>query len=129
MASLTPSPKIAPVDEGSPLRKPDNIPKEPLILTPPTFSIDENMRQVISVLNKQQDKGKKRISEFYRCEPPSKQQEGWSLAQIDQALEERIRIQALKDNPSPMLGLSILCCKGIIHDLEIVPFMYYDLPN
>lgn len=76
MASLTPSPKIAPVDEGSPLRKPDNIPKEPLILTPPTFSIDENMRQVISVLNKQQDKGKKPISKFHSSKYTTKKSKG-----------------------------------------------------
>ena len=28
-----------------------------------------------------------------------------------------------------MLSLSPLCREGIIHDLDIVPFMYYDIPT
>lgn len=28
-----------------------------------------------------------------------------------------------------MLGLSALFHEGIIHDLDILPFIYYDLPN
>ena len=67
--------------------------------------------------------------EVHHCEPLPKQKYGWSKEEINQALEEGIWIQNLKDNPNMMLGLSPLCCEGIIHDLDIVPIMYYDLPN
>lgn len=75
-----PSKRIAPIDEGSPLWKPDNIPEEPLIPPTPEFTIDENLQKVISVLNKQQDKGKKPISEFQSSKPLTKKSEGWSQA-------------------------------------------------
>ena len=42
-------------------------------------------------------------------------------------MEESIQIQALKDNPNLVLGISLLFQEGIIHDLHIVPFMYFDL--
>lgn len=35
----------------------------------------------------------------------------------------------MKDNPNLMLGLSPLYKDGIIHEKDIVPFMYYDLPT
>ena len=41
MLPLIPSPRIAPIDEGSPLQKPDNIQEEPLIPLSPKFTIDE----------------------------------------------------------------------------------------
>ena len=129
MLPPVPSPKIAPVDEGYPLQKPGNIPEEQLIPPTPEFIIDENMQHVISVLTKQQYKDKKPISEFTSSNPFTKKSKGWSQAQITQALEERILIQALKDNPNMMLGLSPLCRDRIIHDLDIVPFMYYNLPT
>ena len=52
-------PRIVPIDEGSPLRTPEDISEEPLQSSPPKFSIDKNMMHVISVLNKY--KGKKPI--------------------------------------------------------------------
>lgn len=59
-----PSPRIGPIDEGSLLRKTDDIPEDPLIPSPPEFIITEDIQQVISYLNKQhQDKGKKHVSE------------------------------------------------------------------
>ena len=52
-----PAQKIVAIDEGSPLRNPDDIPEEPLPTSPPKFVIDENMQQVLSILNKKQDNG------------------------------------------------------------------------
>lgn len=60
-----PAPRITPIDEGSPLRKPDDIPGEPLPSSPPKFTIDENMQHIILVINK--DKGKKPISDSYQA--------------------------------------------------------------
>ena len=88
------------------------------------------MKHIISALNK--DKGKKPIIESYQAHysgPLRKPKSGWSQDELNQALEESFQIQALKDNPNPMLGLSPLRCEGIIHDLDIVPFMYYDIPT
>lgn len=90
------------------------------------------MQQVLSVLNKQQDKAKKLILESYQAHesgPPPKLKSGWSQDELNQALEESIQIQALKYNPNPMLGISPLYRQRIIHDLDIVLFMYYDIPN
>ena len=104
--------------------------EDPLQSSPPKFVIDKNMQQVLSALKK--DKGKKPIKERYRAHysrPLPKLKSGWSQEEINQALEESIQIQALKDNPNPMLGISPHCCKGITHDLDIVPFMYYDMPK
>lgn len=118
-----PSPRIVPIDEGSTLWKPDNISEEPLIPPPHEFKIFENIQQVIDDLKKQ-DKFKKPISEPQSYKPTAKKYEGWSQAQIDQPLKHIIQIQALKDNPTPMLELSPLCHEGIIHDMDTVPFMY-----
>lgn len=60
-----PAPKIVPIDEGSPLRTPDDIPEEPLQTSAPEFTIDENMKHIISALSK--DKGKKPITESYQA--------------------------------------------------------------
>ena len=57
MLPLIPSPRIVPIDKGSPLWKPDNIPEEPLIPRGPELTIAENIQQVIDDLNKQQEKG------------------------------------------------------------------------
>ena len=62
------------------------------------------------------------MKSFKKCE-------AWSKEQLRQALEESIHIQALKDNPNPMLGISPLFREGILHDIHIVPFMYFDLPT
>ena len=110
LSMLPPIPalRIALIDEGSPLWIPDDIPEEPLQSSPPKLTIDENIQHIISVLK---DKGKKPISESYQAhysEPPPKSKSGWSQEEINQALEENIRIQALKDNPNTMLGLSPL---------------------
>ena len=45
-----PEPKIAPIDQGSPLRTPDEIPEEPLPTPTLEFVIDENMKMVIDAL-------------------------------------------------------------------------------
>lgn len=126
---LIPSPRILLVDEGSPLQNSDDIPEEPLPSSPPKFAIDENMQHILSVLNEQHDKGKKPISEFPCSKTRMKERTGWSKEEINQALEESIRIQAFKENSNMMLGLSPLCHDGIIHDLDIVLFMYSGLPN
>lgn len=76
-----PSPRIVHIDEGSPLRKPDNIPEEPLIPPPPKFTITENIQKIISDLKKQhQDKGKKHVSEPHSPERTYKKFKGWSQA-------------------------------------------------
>lgn len=59
------APKIAPIDHGFPLRIPDDISEEPLPTPTPEFLIDENMKQVLSALNK--DKGGK----AHHGKPPS----------------------------------------------------------
>ena len=51
-----PDPKIAPIDQGSPLRIPYDILEEPLPYPTPEFVIDKYMKLVITVL--QRDKGK-----------------------------------------------------------------------
>lgn len=61
MLPLFPSSRITPIDESSPLRKPDDIPEEPLISSPPKFVIDENMQHVLSSLKKQKDKKQKSL--------------------------------------------------------------------
>lgn len=122
-----PSSRIAPNDEGSPLWKPNNIADESLVPLPLKFYVEENMQHIISILKKQKDKGKKPISKFHNSKPPTKEKAGWSQAEIDQALEESIRIQPLKDKPNMMLMLSPLFHEGIIHELDMIPFMYYDL--
>lgn len=65
----------------------------------------------------------------YYFGPPPKPRSGWSQEETNQALQESARTQALKDNPNLMLGLSPLYREGIIHDLDIVPLMYYDIPT
>lgn len=52
MLPLVSPPNIAPIGEGSPLRKADDIPEEPLPNSHLKFAIDENMKKVLSVLNK-----------------------------------------------------------------------------
>lgn len=43
MMHVIPSPRVVPIDEGSPLWKRDDIPEEPLIPPPPKFTIKENI--------------------------------------------------------------------------------------
>lgn len=59
----------------------------------------------------------------------SRNTKGKSNEQIQQSLEESIRIQALKYNPNPMLGTSPLSQEGIIHDINFLPFIYFDIPT
>lgn len=92
---LIPSLRIVPILEGSPVRKPNNIPEEPLIPSPPEFNVAENIQQVIDDLKKQ-DKGNKPILEPQSYEPTAKKFEGWSQEHIDQSLDESIRIKLLK---------------------------------
>lgn len=93
------SPWIVTIDEGSPLWKPDDIMKDPLIPPPPEFTIAEYIENVIFDLKKQiQDKGKKFVSEPYSLERTSMMFERWSQAQINLAFIESIQIQSLKDN-------------------------------
>ncbi|CAH1421113.1 unnamed protein product [Lactuca virosa] len=58
-----PAPKIVQIDEGSPSRKPDDLPKEPLIPPPSELFITESDQQIISsfygMSKTPQDKGKK----------------------------------------------------------------------
>lgn len=88
------------------------------------------VQQFIVELNESsQDKGMKIASKPINLESTFRKSEGWSQDQINQVLEKRIRIQALKDNSNPLLGISPLFRERIIHDLEIVPFIYIDLPT
>lgn len=70
-----------------------------------------------------------KVRNFGLSQPPPNPKSGWSQEAFNQALEESIHIQALKDNPNMMLGICSLFREGIIHDLDILPFMYYDIPN
>lgn len=90
MLPLIPLPKIAPIDDGSLLPKPNDIPEEPLVSSPPKFSIHENMKHIHSVLNKPQDKGNKPIAEFTYSKTPMKERSGWSQEEINKAVEESI---------------------------------------
>lgn len=92
MLPLIPSPRIVPIDKGSPLWKPDNIPEEPLIPRGPELRIAENIQQVIDDMNNQQDRSKNLVSKPKNPERTYKKSEVWSQAQIDQALEESIHI-------------------------------------
>ena len=78
-----PAPRIAPIDEGSPLWKPYDIPEEPLPSSPPRFIIDENMQTILSALHQQKDKGKKPITESFHSGPPPKEKLGWSQDKIN----------------------------------------------
>lgn len=89
-----PSSRITPIDEGSPLRKPDDIPEEPLISSPPKFFIDENMQHVLSSLKKQKDKKQKAYFGSSHLRTSSKKIFGWSQEEVNQAFKESIRIQA-----------------------------------
>ena len=60
---------------------------------------------------------------------PPKQNFIWSQEEINKALEDSFRIQALKDNPNPMHDISPLFREGILKDVDLVPFMYYDIPS
>lgn len=73
-----------------------------------------------------QDKCKKIATNSDSPVKKLRKSEGWSQEQINQALEERIWIQATTDNLNSMLGISPLF-RGVIHDVHIVPFMSYDL--
>lgn len=55
-----------------------------------------------------------------------KKSECWLKEQFQQALEESIQIQTLKENPNPMMGIYPLFREGILHDIHFVPFMYFD---
>lgn len=51
-----PAPKIASLDEGSPLRIPNDILEEPLQNPTPEFVVDENMQLIMSALKKDKSK-------------------------------------------------------------------------
>lgn len=109
MLPSIPAPIIVPTDEGSLIRKPDDLPEGPLVTPPPEFIITETRQQVITDLNEPpQDKGKKISTEPDSPMRKFRMYEGWSQEQIDQALEESIRIQALKYNSNMMMGISSL---------------------
>lgn len=57
-----------------------------------------------------------------------KKSEGCSKELFEQELQKIVRIQALKDNPNLMMGISRLFRKVILHDIIFMPFMYFDLP-
>ena len=62
-----PDPKIAPIDQGSLFRIPDNIQEEPLPNPTPEFTIDEDMKLIIYALQK--DKGKKPMTTLHSIPP------------------------------------------------------------
>lgn len=104
-----PAPRIAQIDEVSPTRKPDDLLEDLLVPPPPEFIIPEVVQQSIFDLNKSpQDKGKKVATEPDRPVRTFKKSEGWSQERINEALEESIRIQALKNNLNLILGVSPL---------------------
>ena len=62
--------------------------------------------------------------------PHMTENSGWFQVEILRTLEESIRIQSFKDdNTHPMLGISPLYREGIQKDVDIVSFMYYNIPN
>ena len=122
--------KIAPIDQGSPVRIPDEIPEEPLPNPTLKFTINENIKMVINAL--QTDKGKKPMTagqQAFHSGTPLKQKHGWSQDEINQALEDSIWIQALKHNPDLMRGISPICHEGFLKAQEIVSCLYYNLPS
>ncbi|CAH1412184.1 unnamed protein product [Lactuca virosa] len=110
-----PALRIYPVDERFPIKKTVGLPNQPLI--PPFFEgfIARVGPQIISSSTTpktpMKDKGKG-IS-FRRISPivPLKKKEGWSLYQIDQAVEESLKVQALKDNPNPFQASRLIILK------------------
>lgn len=104
-----PTLRIVQIDEGSPTLKPNDLPGEPLVPPPLAFTITETVQQIISDLKEPpRDKRKKIATELDSPMKTLKKSEGWSQEEIGQALEEIIRIQALKDNLNSMLGISPL---------------------
>lgn len=125
-----PSLRIIPIDEDSPTQKSTDLPEDPPITPHSELIISEMVEQVIANLKKPPpDKGLKISSEPSSPKRTFRKFEGWSKEKIDQVLEESIRIQSLKYNLNPLLGISPLFQEGIIHDLDIVPFMYFKLPT
>ncbi|CAH1421095.1 unnamed protein product [Lactuca virosa] len=103
------APRIAQMDEGSPTQKPDEIPEEPLIVPPSALFISESCRQIISSISEKGDKFKDKVKKIDTSSDNQMNSfrnfEGQSQEQIDQDLEESLQIQALKDNPNPMLEI------------------------
>lgn len=110
MPPLIPTPKIASIDVGSPTRKPNELPEEPLVPPPSELFITQSSHQIISFILSQEakDKGKSVVLEPNIAMKLSKKFEGRSKEELQQALDENICIQAIKDNPNPMMGISSL---------------------
>ncbi|CAH1437890.1 unnamed protein product [Lactuca virosa] len=85
---------IVKTNEGSPTRKPGDLPEEPLITPPSEFFIIESGQQIISFISSTsknpQEKGKQIATDSNSPVKMFKKSEGWSQEQIDQALEESI---------------------------------------
>lgn len=65
-------PRIDTIDLGTPLRTPDDIPEEQLVTSTPKLVVDENIKHIISALNK--DKGKKPTRKVIKPTPPDLKQ-------------------------------------------------------
>lgn len=88
------APMIVPIDEGSLIRKPDELYDEPLVLPPFELIITQTSQQIISSISSQidhvKDKWKKiALSSDSPVKLPKKS-EGWSKEQMQQDLEESI---------------------------------------
>lgn len=53
-----PAPRIVQIDEGSPIRKPNEIPEEPLIPSPHELFIIDSGQRSISSISSQDDQAK-----------------------------------------------------------------------
>ena len=125
MLPLISAPTIVAIDQGSPLRIPDDIPEDPSTNPTLEYVVDENMQFIMAALKR--DKGKTPMTaeqQAFHSRHPLKQKQGLFQEEINKALEDSIQIQALTDIPNSMRGIYHLWREGILRDHEIVPFMY-----
>ena len=89
MPPSIPALRISQINEGSPTRKPDEIPKEPLIPPPSDIFITKSGYQIISSISSQgvksKDNGKRIATSSDNLVKPFKKSEDWSKEQTEQA--------------------------------------------
>lgn len=55
--------------------------------------------------------------------------EGWSMCEMNQAIEVSLKIQSRKDNLNPFTCISLSCPQGMIYDDHFMPHQIYALPS
>lgn len=98
MPPSIPSLKIVQIDQGSPIRKPDEILDESLLPSPFELFVTEFGQQIISSISYQvdlSDKCKGMLTDFDNLIKSLKKSKWWSKEQLQEAMEETIQIQTL----------------------------------